>query len=261
MLDANNSHALLKAAHCIVYCELACGKRKQCRRKTARGRPSWFWWTDVITGLRPLAVMLPFVLLCSSQRAELSASLLIMAAIKIDPPLPLPLASSRLRHPFQSEDSSWVSFSLNQNSNGGTTVVFAAIPFLTKRNNDDKITLFESANHVYSVLFTSHSKVWILSKSDKSSVSSPCQLLIGRVFLKSEWLDWYFSWKAFQTLSNVLDYNNTNNVSTAKHWKSGYTSNGHCCDSKASSSRFCVLIQVLLCKIARTFFLFFFTPI
>lgn len=30
--------------------------------------------------------------------------------------------------------------------------------------------------------------------------------------------------------------------------------NGHCCDSKrASSSRFCVLIQVLLCKFSRTF--------
>lgn len=58
----------------------------------------------------------------------------------------------------------------------------------------------ESANHVYSVLFTSHNKVWILQQlSNSSSLSSPYQLLIGRVFWKIEWLDWYFSWKAFQT--------------------------------------------------------------
>lgn len=81
---------------------------------------------------------------------------------------------SRLHHPFQSEDSSLVSFSHNQNSNGSTNVVFKAI-YSWK-------TLSESANHVYSVLFTSHNKVWILNQSNYSSLSSPYQLPIGRVF-------------------------------------------------------------------------------
>lgn len=80
----------------------------------------------------------------------------------------------RLRHRSQSEDSCPASFSHNQNSNGSTNVVFKAI-YSWK-------TLFESANHVYSVLFTSHNKVWILSQSNCRSLSSPYQLLIGRVF-------------------------------------------------------------------------------
>lgn len=67
-----------------------------------------------------------------------------------------------------------MSFSHNQNSNGSTNVVLKGNLFLQ--------TFSESANHVYSVLFTSHNKVWILSQSNYSSLSSPYQLLIGRVF-------------------------------------------------------------------------------
>lgn len=37
---------------------------------------------------------------------------------------------------------------------------------LDKKKKRNKQTLCESANHVYSVLFTSHNKVWILSKSN-----------------------------------------------------------------------------------------------
>lgn len=36
MLDAISSHNLLKVAHCIVYCEVDRGKRKQYRRNTKR---------------------------------------------------------------------------------------------------------------------------------------------------------------------------------------------------------------------------------
>ena len=106
----------------------------------------------------------------------------------------------RLRHPSQSDDSSLVSFSHNQNSNGSTTVVFKAIYSWT--------TLSESANHVYSVLFTSHNKVWILSQFNYSSRSSPYQLLIGRVF-------WNRMTRLVLLMKSIFQMCTKKNVSTA----------------------------------------------
>lgn len=68
------------------------------------------------------------------------------------------------------------------------------------------------------------------------------------VFLK-EWLDWYFSCKAFPMWTKTK---NTWALETME--KSGDIFNGHCCDSKASSSHLFVIIQVLLCKTSCTFF-------
>ncbi len=103
-----------------------------------------------------------------------------------------------------------MSLSHNQNSNGSTNVPFKAIYSWKKQKT--KKTLFDSANHVYSVLFTSHNKVWILSKSNYSSLSSPYQLLIGRV-LWNRMTRLVLAWKAFQMCTKKK--NKKKKVSTA----------------------------------------------
>lgn len=88
------------------------------------------------------------------------------------------------------------------------------------------------------------SKVWILSKPIYSSLSSPYQLLIGRVH-------WNRMTRLVLLMKSISDMNKQKWALRAL--KSGSTFDGLCCDSKASSSQFCVIIQVLLCKINRPF--------
>lgn len=88
------------------------------------------------------------------------------------------------------------------------------------------------------------SKVWILSKPIYSSLSSPYQLLIGRVHQNR-------MTRLVLLMKSISDMNKQKWAPRAL--KSGFAFDGLCCDSKASSSRFCVIIQVLLCKINRPF--------
>lgn len=88
------------------------------------------------------------------------------------------------------------------------------------------------------------SNVWILSKPTYSSLSSPHQRLIGRVH-------WNRMTRLVLLLKSISDMDKLKWALRAL--KSGFSFDGLCCDSKASSSRFCVIIQVLLCKINRPF--------
>lgn len=82
-----------------------------------------------------------------------------------------------------------------------------------------------------------------------SSPSSPYQLLIGHVF-------WNRMTRLVLFTRSILDKDRRKKdtmwalLALKIRW---CIFNGHCCDSKASSSQFCVLIQVLLCKFSRTF--------
>lgn len=108
-------------------------------------------------------------------------------------------ASHWLHHHYQSEDSSLVSFSHNQNSNGSTNVVFKAVyswkHFLNQPITFTQYCLHHTIRYGYSANPTiahclPHTSCWL------------------DLCFEIEWLDWYFSWKAFQILKKK-------NVSTA----------------------------------------------
>lgn len=74
-----------------------------------------------------------------------------------------------------------------------------------------------------------------------SSLSSPYQLLIGLVFL-------HRMTRLVQTQAYQMQTNKNGGLTPPALEIRSYMFNGLRCDSEASSSRFSMLIQVLLCK-------------
>lgn len=93
----------------------------------------------------------------------------------------------RLHHPFQSDDSALVSFSHNQNSNGSTNVVFKAI-YSCKHFLNQPITFTRYCLHHIRYGYSANPTI------AHCLPHTSCWL---DVCFKIEWLDWYFSWKAF----------------------------------------------------------------
>ena len=127
------------------------------------------------------------------------------------------------------------SFSHNQNSNGSTDVVSEAI---CSRQH------FLNQPIAFTLYCLHHTIRYGYSASPTIAHCLPHTSCRLDVCFEIEWLDWFFSRKAFQKSEQKKK----------SMWAllalkiRLYIFNGHCCDSKASSSRFCVLIQVLLCK-------------
>lgn len=113
-----------------------------------------------------------------------------------------------------------------------------------KTNKQTNTNLWISQSLSLSSVYLTHQKVWILCKPIYSSLSSPYQLLIGRVH-------WNRMTRLVLLMKSISDMNKRKWALQAL--KSGFTFDGLCCDSKASSSQLCVIIQVLLCKINRPF--------
>lgn len=132
-----------------------------------------------------------------------------------------------------------MSFSHNQNSNGSTNVALKAIFSWKKKHSvNQPITFTQYCLH-HTIRYGYSANPTIAHRLPHTS----CWL---DVCFEIEWLDWYFSWKAFQMCTKT-------NVSTASTENQVIRQTDTAVIQKASSSRFCVLIQVLLCKISRTF--------
>lgn len=145
-------------------------------------------------------------------------------------------------HRSQSEDSSLVSVRHNQKLKWQHKCSLQGNLFLKNKLTNTNLWISQSLS--LSTVYLTHLKYGCSANPSTAHCLSHTSCWLD-VRIEIEWLDWFSSWKAFQTWTN-------------KKWalralKSGFTFDGLCCDSKASSSQFCVIIQVLLCKINRPF--------